>query len=348
MKRFILSCLGLLLLGSGVYAQENTGITQTVRGVILDKETQQPLIGATVIVKDVDPIIGASTDIDGSFELFNVPVGRQVLEGSYLGYQNTESDGIVVDVAKAPYVELLLVESIASAFSDSTSVVVKASRTGGGNGPLNELAVVSARSFSAEQTQRYAGSIDDPARMAMAFPGVQANQDSEADIVIRGNSAMGMLWRLEGLDISNTNHFAHPGSSGGGISALSVAVLGLSDFSTGAFAAEYGDAFSGVFDLNFRKGNTNNYDFMARVGMIGLDFAAEGPIKKGKSSFLFNYRYSTLGIMNLFGLYVVRDNVANDFQDLSFKLHFSSKDNKHQVKIFGLGGLGSEQWLVKS
>lgn len=346
MKNIILINLFVLIGFAGSYAQ-NSPITQTIRGLVLDKETQQPLIGATVFVKDSDPVISSSTDIDGVYELTGVPVGRQILVANYLGYQTFESDGIIVDVAKAPYVELAMVEASNAAFSDSTMVVVKANRNGGGNGALNELAVVSARSFSAEQTQRYAGSIDDPSRMAMAFPGVQANQDSEADIVIRGNSAMGMSWKLEGLDISNTNHFAHPGSSGGGISALSVAVLGLSDFATGAFAAEYGDAYSGVFDLHFRKGNPNNYDFMARIGMIGLDFAAEGPIKKGKSSFLFNYRYSTLGIMNLFGLYVVRDNVSNAFQDLSFNVSFNSKNNKHIVKIFGLGGLASEQWYVK-
>ena len=340
--------LGLLLMVSALVttAQDNPNTThsQTFRGTVVDGISQQALIGATVIVQGTTPIIVALTDADGNFTLLNVPVGRQILEIQYIGYAPYISDGIIVTTAKEPYLEVLMAESIQM----TTEVVVKASSSNGvGNRALNELSVVSTRSFSAEQTQRYAGSIDDPSRMAMAFPGVQGDADDENEIIIRGNSPMGMIWRLQGLDIENSSHFINPGSTGGGISALSVAVLGQSDFSSGAFAAEYGNAFAGVFDLRFRKGNRQQYDFMARLGIIGIDLAAEGPIKKGKSSFLFNYRYSTLGILGALGLYVVRENVFNDFQDLSFNLVFSSKDNKHHLKVFGLGGISSEQWMVK-
>jgi len=323
---------------------DKTNRTQSFRGVVLDAVSQMSLISATVFVQGTDPVITATTDFDGNFLLENVPVGRQVIEVQYLGYTTYISDGIIVTTAKEPYLEIMMSESVET----TETVVVKASQSDGvGNRALNELSVVSARSFSAEQTQRYAGSLDDPSRMAMAFPGVQGSSDDENEIVIRGNSSMGMSWRLQGLDIETTSHFINPGSSGGGISALSVAVLGQSDFSTGAFAAEYGNAYSGVFDLNFRKGNMQKYNFMVRLGIIGIDLAAEGPIKKGKSSFLFNYRYSTLGILGAMGLYVVRENVLNDFQDLSFHFNFSSKDNKHHIKIFGLGGISSEQWFVK-
>ncbi|MCP4439491.1 MAG: carboxypeptidase-like regulatory domain-containing protein, partial [Aureispira sp.] len=342
-----ISILVLLMSASlFVIAQDDdkTNRTQTIRGKVIDKTTQQTLIGATVMIQDADPPIGATTDFDGNFVLEKVPVGRQVIIVQYLGYSTYMNDGIIVTTAKEPYLEIAMSESVET----TEEIVVKASQTNGvGNRALNELATVSARSFSAEQTQRYAGSLDDPGRMAMAFPGVQSAQDDENDIIIRGNSAMGMSWRLQGLSIENTSHFTHPGSTGGGISALSVAVLGQSDFLTGAFPAEYGNAYSGVFDLRFRKGNMQNYDFMARLGVLGIDASAEGPIKKGKSSFLFNYRYSTLGIMGAMGIYVVRENVLNDFQDLSFNLSFSSKNNKHHAKIFGLGGMSSEQWQLK-
>ena len=346
MKKVVLVlCITMgLLLQIMAQNDDKRNRTQTFRGKVIDRTTQQPLISATVFVQGVEPAIATTTDLEGNFVLEKVPVGRQVIEAQYLGYAPYTSDGIIVTTAKEPYLEIAMTESVET----TQEVVVKASQSNGiGNRPLNELSVVSTRSFSAEQTQRYAGSLDDPGRMAMAFPGVQASQDDENDIVIRGNSAMGMAWRLQGLDIENTSHFTHPGSSGGGISALSVAVLGQSDFSTGAFAAEYGNAYSGVFDLRFRKGNMQNYDFMARIGVLGIDVSAEGPFKKGKSSFLFNYRYSTLGILGALGLYVVRENVLNDFQDLSFNLNFTSKDNKHHLKIFGLGGMSSEQWQLK-
>ena len=120
--------------------------------------------------------------------------------------------------------------------------------------PNNELAFISARSFTVEETKRYAASINDPARMALSFAGVASTDDGSNNIVIRGNSPRGVLWRLEGIEVPNPNHFGEEGASGGGVSMLSVNTLDNSDFYTGAFPAEYGNAASGVFDIKLRKG----------------------------------------------------------------------------------------------
>jgi hypothetical protein len=114
---------------------------------------------------------------------------------------------------------------------------------------VNKMSTVSARLFSAEEAARYAGSRNDPARMAANFAGVSGANDSRNDIIIRGNSPIGILWRLNGLDIPNPNHFGNAGSTGGPISILNNNTLGNSDFVSGAFAADYGNATSGVFDL---------------------------------------------------------------------------------------------------
>lgn len=207
------------------------------------------------------------------------------------------------------------------------------------------MSVVSTRSFSAEETERYAASANDPGRMALTYPGVQqGGDDSENDIIIRGNSSFGMLWRLEGIDIPNPNHFARAGTSGGGITVFSAKLLANSDFSTGAFPAEYGNAISGVFDIKFRKGDMQDRQYRAKVGLLGLDFSAEGPFKKGRSSYLVNYRYSTLGLLNNFGFYLVGERVSNNFQDLSFNLAFDGKDGKSFITVFGMGGLSLERY----
>ncbi|MCP4440676.1 MAG: TonB-dependent receptor [Aureispira sp.] len=335
-----LNTILLILCTFAVYAQDNV---QTIRGKIVDKETKQPLIGVSVVVANSEPLIGASTDLDGNFELANVPVGRQIVQTQYIGYQTYATEDFIVSSAKAIYLEIEMIEAVET----TEEIVVTANANNGGSQALNELSVVSTRSFSVEETQRYAGSINDPGRMAMAFPGVQANQDTENDIVVRGNSAFGVLWRVEGLDVPNPNHFARPATTGGGISVFSASLLSNSDFSTGAFAAEYGNAFSGVFDVRFRKGNLVNREYTFRAGLIGLDFATEGPIKKGQSSYLINYRYSTLGILGAMGIHVVRANATNSFQDLSFNLYFNSKDHKNTFTIFGMGGLSDEDWSIR-
>ena len=310
--------------------------TQNIRGVIYDKDSKQTLIGATVMVLGLDETIGTITDYDGSFLIENVPVGRRQIECSYVGYSSFQSEFFILNSAKEYIIDIELLETGIT----TDEVVVKAYKKG--NEAINELSVLSSRSFSVEETQRYAASANDPGRMAQAFPGVQPARDSRSDIVIRGNSSVGLLWRLEGVDIPNPNHFARRGSSGGGITIFSTSMLGKSDFSTGAFPAEYGNAFSGVFDIKLRKGNRENREYTFKAGLLGLDFSTEGPIKKGRSSYLVNYRYSTLGILNSMGIHLVSERVGNTFQDLSFNLNFPSANNKSIIGVWGIGGLSSE------
>jgi hypothetical protein len=312
--------------------------TQTIRGIVLDKDTQLPLIGATLAVVDSSPINGTITDFEGKFELENVPVGRVQIDCSYLGYEYYLSDPFILNSARVPELTIELIESVTT----TEEVVIKAKKFG--NEALNELSILSTRSFSVEETQRYAASANDPGRMVMGFPGVQPSRDSRSDIIIRGNSGIGMLWRLEGIDIPNPNHFARRGNSGGGITIFSVSMLANSDFSTGAFPAEYGNATAGVFDIKFRKGNATDRQHSFRAGMLGMDFSTEGPINKERgSSYLMNYRYSTLGILNQLGLHLVGERVDNTFQDLSFNLSFPSKDKKRFLTIWGMGGLSKER-----
>jgi hypothetical protein len=211
--------------------------------------------------------------------------------------------------------------------------------------PINESAVISSRSFSVEETERISASVNDMGRMALSFPGVQkGGNDTENDVIIRGNSSFGVLWRLEGIDIPNPNHFARPGTSGGGITVFSAQLLSRSDFFSGGMPAEYGNALSGAFDVHFKKGNLERPEHRVKIGLLGLDFATEGPIQKGRSSYVANYRYSTLGLLNKMGFHLIGDRVSNDFQDFSFNVYGKSKNNKDHFTLFGLGGLSKEHY----
>ncbi|MCB0703922.1 MAG: TonB-dependent receptor [Saprospiraceae bacterium] len=327
---FILFCLAMPF---GVMGQQS----QTVSGRVTDKITQQTIVGATVIINS-EAGLATFTDENGSFEIREVPVGRQTISVNYLGYQNYQSEGFVLNSAKAVYLEIELLESTI----DLSEVVVSAGSNV--NTPINELSVVSTRSFSADETDRIAASVNDPGRLALAYPGVaQGSDDNENDIIIRGNSSFGMMWRLEGIDIPNPNHFARPGTSGGGITVFSAQLLSRSDFSTGGMPAEYGNAISGVMDVHFRKGNMTDRQHRVKVGLLGIDLATEGPIKKGASSYLVNYRYSTLGILTNLGIYLVGERVTNEFQDLSFNVVLTANE-KSRLSFFGLGGLSQEHY----
>lgn len=336
--RFLLRAACLLIINTG-FSQSPT---QRITGVVIDKATQQPLIGAAVFIKgesDNDRMIGSTTDTEGRFLLEGVPVGRYFINCSYVGYRPWVSAYQEVTSGRKLDIRIELDESIT--FGDS--IVVRAPRVA--SEASNEYGLVSARSFTPEETQRFAGSINDPGRMALSLPGAQiSTQDNENTIVVRANSPIGLIWRLEGVEIPNPNHFAEAGSSGGGISALSIYVLGASDFFTGAFPAEYGNALSGIMDLKFRKGNREDREFRIQAGLIGLEFASEGPLSKEKknASYLFNYRYSTLGILSQMGINVVNPLTSNTFQDLSFNLYFPLNKKSH-LTFFGFGGTSAEK-----
>jgi hypothetical protein len=202
---------------------------------------------------------------------------------------------------------------------------------------LNEMAVLSAQQFSVEETNRYPGSRMDPARMASNFAGVNGADDSRNDIVVRGNSPLGVIYRVEGIDIPNPNHFAISGTSGGPVSLLNNKILGNSDFFMSAFPAEYGNSLSGVFDLKLRNGNNNQHEFTGQFGLLGTEFLAEGPLSKnGKSSYLVMGRYSTLTIFQKLNINLGTDAIPK-YYDGAFKFNWILK-NGGQLALFGMGG----------
>lgn len=307
--------------------------TQTIRGTLVDKDSKFPLIGASIRVVDTDPIIGTVTDLNGEFRIENIPYGRVNLMLTYIGYEEQSIPNVLVTAAKEVVLHLEMTESV----EKLAEVVVTAQKEKGE--VLNEMAMISARSFSVEETQRYAGSFSDPARMASSFAGVAPNAEGNNDIVVRGNSPQGILWRLEGVEIPNPNHFANDGSTGGPVNALNSYMLDNSDFYTGAFAPEYGNAMSGVFDIRFKKGNNQTREYTASASMLGIDFTAEGPFSQNyNGSYIANFRYSSLQLLNDLG--IVDFGGVPKYKDASFNVYLPI-DKNNFISVFGLGGISS-------
>lgn len=324
LKLSVFTSFFLLLVVPG-FSQE---ITQNITGIIVDEETEERLPFVNVSIPESNPLIGTSTDEEGRFILKNVPLGRVNIEVSYIGYETLILPEILITSSKTVNLTIALKPMT----TELSEIVIRP--TTQKQKPVNRLATVSARMLSVEEASRYAGGFDDPARLAASFPGVASSMSNNA-IVIRGNAPKFLQWKIEGVEIPNPNHFADLGAfGGGGLTALSSNLLANSDFFTGAFPAEYNNALSGVFDIRMRNGNSNHFEHSVELGLIGLDFASEGPLsKKNNSSYLFNYRYSTLGLV---ADLLPEDADGTNYQDLSFKLNFPSE----KVGTFSLWGIG--------
>jgi len=333
MKKLLFTAMSFLLLLSNGIAQ------QVIKGEIVDDVTKSPLPNASISI--IDTKFGTQADLDGHFKIQNVPYGRQTLKITFVGYESQIVPNILVAVGKEVIVNISLKESVIMV----TEVLVVSSRKQDKTLTNNEMAAVSARSFNVEDTRRYAGSLGDPSRMAANFAGVAPANDSRNDIVVRGNSPTGLLWQMEGLNITSPNHFGAFGTTGGPVSMLNSNVLGKSDFMSGAFPSQYGNALSGVFDLKMRSGNNEKHEFLGQIGFNGVELGAEGPLSKtSKATYLLNYRYTTLGLFNKLGINFGTGESIPIFQDLNFKVDVPI-GKKSKVSFFGIMGKSNVDFL---
>ena len=334
MKKLQITLTVLLFSITSLLAQTS----QTVKGIIIDQQSEMPLIGATIQLVGAEGQ-GTITDVDGYFSLSNIPLGRRTFQVSYLGYLPLTLPNIEVTAGKEVVLEIALEESVEKL--QEVVVVADAQK----DKAQNELATISARTFSLEEVVRYSGGRSDVGRLAANFAGVSTPDDSRNDIVIRGNAPTGVLWRLEGIPIPNPNHFSTLGTTGGPVSALNPNLLKNSDFLTSAFPAEYGNALAGVFDLGFRNGNRDNHEFTFQLGAVsGIEALAEGPInKKNGSSYLVATRYSFVGIATAAGIDIGTNAVPN-YRDIAFKFDLG-KSKLGRFTLFGIGGSSDIDFL---
>jgi len=336
----ILSISFFLLAAVATLAQ-----TQTIRGTLYDAASKTPLVGATITIPDSRPFLGTVTDTDGRFRLTNVPVGRIRVKISSVGYEDLLLNEVVLNAGKEVVLDLPLTESV----TNLSEVKVAYNRSEDRLVTNNENVTVSGRPFNAAETARYAGSFGDPSRMAANFAGVNGANDSRNDIVVRGNSPASLLWRLDGVNIPNPNHFGALGTSGGPVSMLNNNLLAKSDFLTGAFPGEYANAVGSVFDVKLRRGNDEKHEFLTQVGFNGVEVGAEGPLSQKanrqgrRASYLVNYRYSVFALLQNVGFQIAG---VPKYQDFTFKTDIPV-GQRGNLSMWTLGGRSQISFLGK-
>lgn len=338
MNRIGFYVLAMLLMGNLCFSQ--TYLTN-VKGMVTDAVTGKAIEGAVLILPELE--LESMSDKDGNFTIAEVPAGRYALEVTCKGFESRSYPELLVVSGKELVLNVEL-EYLSYELETFGLIAIRHPKLSGTS--------LFSQHISVEETKRVAAVFFDPARLAPTFPGVVQSDDQANHLIIRGNSPHGVLWRLEGAEVIAPNHTSNAGTStdrptltGGGVSMLSTQLLAGSNFSSGSFSSTYGNALSGVFDLSYRKGNKTKTEYTAQTGLLGIDLSAEGPFKRGgKSSYLINYRYSTVGLLSLLG--VPLGDEAISYQDLAFNLDFPTR-NAGNLSLFGLYGRSRNEFSGK-
>ena len=320
--------IGACLTGQEALAQQALGV---LRGTVTDERNAGPLPDAEVELLAPDTFFRATTDADGQFRMDAVPVGIHRLRVALNGFEPADIPEVWVRAGK----EVVVAIALEPAVIELPAGEVVRRRTDPG-----------AVTLTVEQTLRYPAAFFDPARVATVSAGVANTNDQANHFSVRGNNPNGNAWLLEGAEMVNPNHLSNAGTasdlpmlSGGGVNILSAQMLGNSRLLKGTWAPDRGNALGGIMDMELRRGNTNTREWTAQAGLIGIDLSTEGPLGKGgRSSYLVNYRYSTLGLLSAMGV-DLGDEVIT-FQDLSFHVTLPLAA-RGELRFFGLGGNSS-------
>lgn len=324
-ERFLSTVFFIVLISyTSIYSQQ----LQNVKGKVVNSFTKSPIENVVVTLHvDQDEFQKAYTNAAGDYLFVEVPLGIYTVSFAHLEYESFVFPVVELYSSRETIIDVSLTQRV----NELKDVVISVNKDRSANN--NDMTTLSTKTIYTQDMSKIAGSLDDPIRVAGTLPGVTADAAfSENFISIRGNSPRGLKYSIDGVELPNPNHFARIGSSGGTFTIFSMSLIDKSDFFTGAFPAEYSDALSGIFDVNFRKGNSSAHLFAIKAGTLGLDFCAEGPLSKNKkSTYIVNYRYATVGLARAIGY-----PTQPTYQDLSFNLNFAL--NKGSIKVFGMGG----------
>jgi len=172
-----------LLLSTSLFSQQ---ITQTIKGKVIDQQSEFPLLGAEVVTQVNKQDYWAVCDENGEYRIENVPLGKINIQAHYSGFNTQSFTQLNLISGKEMVVNFSLLEKL----EGLDEVIIKA-KTKRDN---VTFVTTSTASFNVEQTEQYAGALNDVSRMAMNYAGVSGNDDSRNDIIVRGNNPASLLW----------------------------------------------------------------------------------------------------------------------------------------------------------
>ncbi len=309
--------LSLLIFSSSIFAQK-----VKVYGTVSNVLNNEPISFANVILEGKN--LGATTDIDGNFELNDVEPGTYNFRCSYIGFELSSKSEIRVSPNKNLRLNFQL--------SENTQLIDEVQITANTFNKTEE-SPTSLRTINASEIYRSPGGDRDISKVIANLPGVSTAPSFRNDIIIRGGAPSENRFYLDGVEIPNINHFATQGSSGGPVGIINVNLIREVDFYSGAFPANRGNVLSSVMELKQIEGSDESLSGAFSVGSSDAGLSINTPLGE-KSSMLISVRRSYLQFL----FQALQLPFLPTYNDLQFK--FTHKPNKkNQFNIIALAAL---------
>ncbi|NLP09212.1 TonB-dependent receptor, partial [bacterium] len=322
MKGVKIALCVILISASWLWAQDKDR-SGMIRGRVLDRATQQPLIGVNVVVENSQ--LGAVTGLDGGYEITGVAMGSRVIRFSSVGYQTMRVSDVIVRSGRITYVD----ETLAPAILQMEGVTVR-------SGLFSKLSdhPGSAVSRSFEEIRRAPGSGGDISRVLYSLPCIAKINDQTNNLIVRGGSPLENGYYIDNIEIPNINHFPTQGASGGPLSLVNVDFIKEVTFNAGGFSVLHGDKLSSVMSIDFREGNRQEFDGQLDLNLAGFGGVFEGPLAH-KGSWMCSVRRSYLDL--LAKKFEIGTTAPPQYGDYQGKVVYSLHPN-HTLTLLALWG----------
>lgn len=273
-------CIALGL-ASAAAAQDTTG-TGAVAGRVATNGTPQPFV--TVCVAESTRCVVSGDD--GTFRLTDLRAGEYRLEITAPGQPPIVTDPIDVHAGLTRQVDITVpaVDRVTEAVTVTAAAL-----------EAPQEVKTSAFLVDAGTVFKSAGALQDVSRYVQTLPGVVVgSNDFRNDIIVRGGSSLENLFIVDNVEIPNINSFANFASAGGTVSLLDAGVLRDVTFLTGGYPASYVNRASSVLQIAQREGSRERFRGRATLGFAGSGAIVEGPLLKGRGSWILSARRSFL------------------------------------------------------
>lgn len=320
MRQFIFALSLLFLFTNGnSNTDDDSDLRFTISGYIIDSETGEELIGATVLVKELQK--GSVSNLYGYYSISLFP-GEYLLQYSYVGYETREipvklDRNLAVNLELSPRIhELSEVKIIAEG---SNSHVERAEMS------VNKLPIKSIRKIPSLM-----GEVD-VIKAIQLLPGVQATSEGASGFSVRGGNPDQNLILLDEANVYNASHLM------GFFSVFNNDAVKDIWLYKGDIPAEYGGRLSSLLDVRMKEGNNKKFSGSGGIGTISSRLTLEGPIKKDKASFIASGRRTYADIF----LPLAKDDLLRKsklfFYDLNAKVNYLIND-QNRIYLSGYYG----------